>query len=93
MLILRPGKVHGVYPPNDNFPAFWKDRKGKRPTGLGDEGLGNMMQRKSGSNALLRERAEAHKGMDKAPAPLTAPMEERRQTSRPKGAGRTERRP
>ena len=34
------------------------------------------MQRKSGSNALLRERAEAHKGMDKAPVPLTAPAEE-----------------
>ena len=76
MLILRPGKVHGVYPPNDNFPAFWKDRKGRRPTGLSDEGLGNMMQRKSGSNALLRERAEAHKGMDKAPVPLTTPAEE-----------------
>ena len=76
MLILRPSRNHGVYPPNDNFPAFWKDRKGRQPSSLGSEGLGAMMQRKSGSNALLRERAEAHKGMDKAPAPLTAPAEE-----------------
>ena len=76
MLILRPSRHHGVYPPNDNFPAFWKDRKGRQPSSLGSEGLGAMMQRKSGSNALLRERAEAHKGMDKAPVPLTAPAEE-----------------
>ena len=76
MLILRPSRHHGVYPPNDNVPAFWKDRKGRQPSSLGSEGLGAMMQRKSGSNALLRERAEAHKGMDKAPVPLTAPAEE-----------------
>ena len=56
MLIFTGYRPAG-YPPSDHFPAFCKDRKVNVEGSIGQEGRQAMMDRRSGSTALLAARA------------------------------------
>ena len=79
MLIFNPGYRAGGYPPSNQFPAFYKDRKVNVQGSIGQEGRQAMMERKSGSMSLLAQRAgdsmqPAFRGENARPADSIEPV-------------------
>ena len=57
MLTLSPSHRAGGYPPSNNFPAFYRDRKVNAPGSLLGDARQSMMEKRGGSTALLAQRA------------------------------------
>ena len=57
MLIFNPSYRPTGYPPSNQFPAFYKDRKVNVEGSIGQDGRQAMIDRKGGSSQLLAARA------------------------------------